>query len=290
MTNQDDVREFLVSRRGRVTPAMAGLPVFGGNRRVPGLRREEVAMLAGVSVDYYNRLERGNLSGASESVLESVARALQLDDAEREHLFDLARAAGPGVAVRRRSTNAVVRESVQAMLDAMTDGAATVRNGRMDTVAANAIGRELFSLHHEAPGTANSSRFLVLDPRARDFHPNWEKVAADNAAILRTEAGRNPYDRGLSDLVGELSTRSEEFRGFWAQHNVRLHYTGVKTFNHPEVGPIELAYNALTLAADPGLTMTVYTAEAASPSAEKLRLLSSLAATRVAAVAQKEIS
>lgn len=280
MANQQDVREFLVSRRGRVTPEKAGLPAYGGNRRVPGLRREEVAMLAGVSVDYYNRLERGNLAGASESVLEAIARALQLDDAEREHLFDLARAAGPGLPSRRRASASTVRESLRVLVDAVTDGAAQLRNGRGDIVAANALTRELLSLVFEAPGAPNHSRFLFLDPRARDFHPNWEVIAADNAAMLRTEAGRNPYDRGLSDLVGELSTRSEEFRTFWAQHNVRLHYTGVKTFNHPEVGLIELAYNALELPADPGLSMTVYTAEPNTANAEKLRLLSSLAATR----------
>ena len=283
MSNQQDVRDFLVSRRAKVTPERAGLPAYGGNRRVPGLRREEVAMLAGVSVDYYNRLERGNLAGASESVLESIARALLLDEAEREHLFDLARAAGPGLPSRRRAGAPAVRESLRAIIDGMTDGAAQLRNGRGDIVAANALTRELFAMIFEAPGAPNHSRFLFLDPRARDFHPNWEKIAADNAAVLRTAAGRNPYDRGLSDLVGELSTRSEEFRTYWAQHNVRLHYTGTKVFNHPEVGLIELSYNSLELPADPGLAMTIYTAEPGSANAEKLRLLATLAATREAA-------
>ena len=283
MSNQQDVRDFLVSRRAKVTPERAGLPAYGGNRRVPGLRREEVAMLAGVSVDYYNRLERGNLAGASESVLESIARALLLDEAEREHLFDLARAAGPGLPSRRRAGAPAVRESLRAIIDAVTDGAAQLRNGRGDIVAANALTRELFAMIFEAPGAPNHSRFLFLDPRARDFHPNWEKIAADNAAVLRTAAGRNPYDRGLSDLVGELSTRSEEFRTYWAQHNVRLHYTGTKVFNHPEVGLIELSYNSLELPADPGLAMTIYTAEPGSANAEKLRLLATLAATREAA-------
>jgi transcriptional regulator with XRE-family HTH domain len=280
-TSQQDVRDFLVSRRGRVTPEKAGLPVYGGNRRVPGLRREEVAMLAGVSVDYYNRLERGNLAGASESVLEAIARALLLDEAEREHLFDLARAAGPGLPSRRRAGSPAVRESMRTLVDAVTDGAAQLRNGRGDIVASNALTRELFAMIFEAPGAPNHSRFLFLDPRARDFHPNWERIAADNAAMLRTEAGRNPHDRGLSDLVGELSTRSEEFRTYWAQHNVRLHYTGTKVFNHPEVGLIELDYNGLQLPADPGLSMTIYTA-APGANAEKLRLLATLAATREA--------
>ncbi len=282
MTNQQDVREFLTTRRGRVTPDKAGLPAYGGNRRVPGLRREEVAMLAGMSVDYYNRLERGNLSGVSESVLESLARALLLDEAEREHLFDLARAAGPAP-VRRRAAPQRMRPSVQVMLDAMTDAPAMVRNGRMDSLAANALAKALFPGVFDMTGVPNHSRFLFLDPRARDFHPNWEKIASDNAAVLRTEAGRNPYDKGLSDLVGELSTRSEEFRKYWAQHDVRLHYSGVKTFNHPEVGEIELSYEALDLPADPGLTMTVYTAEPGSANADKLRLLSSLAATSIRA-------
>jgi len=284
MTNQTDVREFLVSRRAKVAPEQAGLPAYGGNRRVPGLRREEVALLAGVSVDYYNRLERGNLRGVSESVLDAVCRALQLDDAEREHLFDLARTANSTLARPLRAAKPQVRESVQRLLDAITDGPAQVRNGRMDILAANALGRALFALAYEDPRRPmNSSRFLFLDPRARDFFDNWDKAASDNVAILRTELGRAPHDRELEQLVGELSTRSEEFRVRWAKHDVRLHYTGTKTFHHPVVGDLEVGYEALELAADPGLTLTVYTAVKGSEAQEKLRLLASWAATQESA-------
>ncbi len=280
MSIQTDVREFLVSRRAKVTPEQAGLPAYGGKRRVPGLRREEVALLAGVSVDYYNRLERGNLHGVSDSVLDAVARALQLDEAEHEHLFDLARAANDTRARPVRTPKPKVRPSVQRLLDAITDGPAQVRNGRMDVLAANAIGVALFSEAYEDPRRPmNSTRYLFLDPRARYFYDNWEKAASDSVAILRTELGRAPHDKDLMNLVGELSTRSDEFRVRWARHDVRLHYTGVKVFHHPVVGDLEVGYEALGLSADPGLTLTVYTAVKPSDS-EKFRLLASWHATQ----------
>jgi transcriptional regulator with XRE-family HTH domain len=273
------MREFLTSRRARITPDQAGLRTFGGTRRVPGLRREEVAMLAGVSVDYYTRLERGNASGASESVLEALARALQLDDAERTHLFDLARAAQPASRPRRRASHRV-RPSVQLMLDAMTAAPAFVRNERMDLLAANQLGRALYSQHFDSPhGPPNTSRYIFLDERAVDFYVDWEQVATDSVAVLRGAAGRDPYDRDLSDLVGELSTRSEQFRTRWAAHNVRIHATGGKRFNHPLVGELTLTYENLSVVADDALTMFVYTAEPGSKSEEALRLLASWAAT-----------
>jgi len=277
--NRSEIREFLASRRARITPEQAGLPVFGGARRVLGLRREEAAMLAGVSVDYYTRLERGNLSGASESVLDAVARALQLDEAERVHLFDLARAAGPG-RTRRRSTPKQVRPSVQRILDAMTDAPALVQNGRLDILAANRLGRALYSeLYLEPTRPINHARFTFLDPRAHDFYPDWDRAANDGVALLRAEAGRNPYDRGLTDLVGELSTRSEEFRIRWAAHNVRLHQTGAKHFHHPVVGDLTLTFEMMELAADPGLNLLAYSAEPGSRSEEALNLLASWTAT-----------
>jgi transcriptional regulator with XRE-family HTH domain len=276
---KSEIREFLTSRRARITPQQAGLPVFGDNRRVPGLRREEVAMLAGVSVDYYTRLERGNLSGASESVLDALARALQLDDAERAHLFDLARAAGPG-RIRRRSAPKQVRPSVQRILDAMTDAPALVQNGRLDILAANRLGRALYSeLYLDPTRPVNHARFTFLDPRAHDFYADWDRAANDGVALLRAEAGRNPYDRDLTDLVGELSTRSEEFRIRWAAHNVRLHQTGAKHFRHPVVGDLTLTFEMLALAADPGLNLLAYSAEPGSRSKEALNLLGSWAAT-----------
>ena len=281
MDAKSEIRDFLTSRRARLTPEQAGLRTFGGGvRRVPGLRREEVALLAGVSVDYYTRLERGNLRGASDSVLQSLGRALQLNDVERAHLFDLARAAGRSTQGRRRRTEERIRPTVQLMLDAITGIPALVRNGRGDLLAANVLGRALYSQQFDSPfQPANSARFLFLDPRAESFYVDWDQVAHDIVAMLHAEAGRDPYDRDLSDLVGELSTRSEAFRMLWAAHDVHRHDTGVKRFHHPIVGDLTVTYENLELTADPGLTMFVYTAEPGSRSAEALGLLASWAAT-----------
>jgi transcriptional regulator with XRE-family HTH domain len=279
MDTESEIRDFLTSRRARITPEDVGLQSYGP-RRVPGLRREEVATLAGVSVDYYNRMERGNLSGASESVLDALARALQLDEAERAHLFDLARASRPSPRARRRSTKKNVRPSVQWMLDSMTGSAAIAENGRLDALATNRLGRAFHSHLFDGSGRpVNFARFVFLDPRALEFFADWERAAKDCAALLRSEAGRNPFDRELSDLVGELSTQSEEFRGHWAAHNVRLHNKGVKHFNHPVVGDLELSYNRVELPADPGLAIIAYTPEPGSKSADAFSLLASWAAT-----------
>jgi transcriptional regulator with XRE-family HTH domain len=278
--NRSEIREFLASRRARITPEQAGLPVFGRTRRVPGLRREEVAMLAGVSADYYTRLERGNLRGVSESVLEALARALQLDEAERAHLFDLARAAGPAARTRRRPAQERVRPSVQRILDAMTGAPAFVQNGRLDILAANPLGRALYSEMYADPvRPPNHARFIFFNPRAHDFYLDWDRAANDTVAILRAEAGRDPYDRGLSDLVGELSTRSEEFRTRWAAHNVRIHRAGVKHFRHPVVGDLGLTFEMMELSADPDLNILTYSAEPGTRSEEALSLLGSWAAT-----------
>jgi len=281
MSNQESVKDFLSSRRARITPDKAGLPAYGGNRRVPGLRREEVAMLAGVSVDYYNRLERGNLQGVSESVLDSISKALQLDEAEHAHLFDLARAANTSPAKRRKSSPQKVRPSVQRLLDAMTDAPAWVRNNRHDFLAGNRLGFALYAdMFVDPVRPANSARFMFLSEKSKDFYPNWERTADDVVAMLRSEAGSNPYDRDLSDLIGELSTRSETFRTRWAAHNVRFHRTGIKHLHHSEVGDLELSYEAMELTSDPGLTFLAYTAEPGSPSADALKVLASLAATK----------
>jgi transcriptional regulator with XRE-family HTH domain len=277
---KQEIREFLTSRRARITPEQAGLHSYG-SRRVPGLRREEVAVLAGVSVPYYTRLERGDVSGVSESVLEALARALQLDDAERAHLLDLARAAQPTpVRRRRRQAKQRVRPEVQWTLDAITGAAAFVGNERLDLLAANQLGHALFSELYAAPARpVNTARFVFLDPRAEASYGDWDRVATESVAILRSAAGRDPYNRDLSDLIGELATQSEAFRTRWAAHNVRFHNTGVKHFNHPVVGELHLSYNRLELAADPGLTIFTYTAEPGSRSEEALRLLGSWAAT-----------
>ncbi len=281
MDNQAEVREFLASRRAKITPEQAGVPLYGTRRRVPGLRREEVAQLAGLSTDYYTRLEKGTLSSASDSVLEAISRALQLDEAEHAHLLDLARAARDGARpVRRRPPAKQVRPSLQHMLDAMTGAAAFLSNGRLDVVATNALARGLLAdVLDTQVQPPNLARYCFLDARSENFYDNWAATADITVAILRTEAGRNPHDRALTDLVGELGTRSDAFRTRWAKHDVRLHQSGTKLFHHPVVGELTLDYNAIPLPADPGLSLTCYTAEPATPSAEKLALLASWAAT-----------
>jgi transcriptional regulator with XRE-family HTH domain len=280
MDTRNEMREFLTSRRAKITPEQAGLRTFGGTRRVPGLRREEVALLAGVSADYYIRLERGNASGVSDAVLEALTRALQLDDTERAHLFDLARATQTSAPRRGRRAQQQIRPSVQHLLDAMAGVPAFVRNGRLDILGANELGRALYADQFDSPvQPPNTARFFFLDDRATTFYVEWERVANDVVAVLRAEAGRDPYDRGLSDLVGELSTRSELFRTLWAAHNVRRHDTGLKRFDHPVVGELNLTFEAMELVADPGLTMFVYTAEPGSKSEQALNLLASWTAT-----------
>ena len=281
MDNRNEIREFLTTRRARITPEQAGLPAYGGHRRVAGLRCEEVALLAGVSVDYYTRLERGNAQGASGSVLEGLARALQLDEAEHAHLFDLVHAANSSAArAPRRPARQQVRPSIQRIVDSMTTTPAYVRNARLDILAGNRLGRALYApVLTSAAQPANHARFLFLDPAAREFYIEWERQAQDTVAILRAAAGRSPYDKALSGLIGELSTRSEIFRTWWAAHNVRFHRTGIKRLHHPVVGDLSLTYEALDLAADAGLRISAYTAEPGSASEDALNLLASWAAT-----------
>jgi transcriptional regulator with XRE-family HTH domain len=282
-----ELGEFLASRRARVTPDQVGLPVYdAGKRRVPGLRRQEVATLAGLSVDYYTQLERGKAAGVSEGVLDAIARALQLDEAERAHLADLHRSIGtsPARARPRPRRTSTVRPMVQRLLDALTVPA-MVGNARQDLVAANALGYAFYAplypdpQHPDSSHPVNFVRFCFLDPRAHEFYPDWDFMADVSVNNLRTEAGRDPYDRGISDLVGELSTRSEEFRVRWARHNVRLHQTGTKRFHHPVVGEVEVGYETMPIPADPGLALTVYSPEPGSPSADARALLASWTAT-----------
>lgn len=284
MDNRAEVRQFLSTRRGRITPEQAGIEPYGGRRRVPGLRREEVARLAGVSVDYYTRLERGNLTGVSDSVLDAIAQALELDRAEHDHLYDLARAANTSGRKRAASAGGSVpsgvRPELQYLLDTITGAPAFIGNNRMDILAANALGYALYSdMYRGTARPANHSRFIFLDPRAHDFYTDWDRAANVNVAILRREAGRSPHDKGIAELIGELSMRSDEFRTRWAAHNVRRHYAGTKFFKHPVVGLLELNYQVLGLEEDPGHTLTVYPATPGSPSEEALKLLASWAAT-----------
>jgi hypothetical protein len=276
-----EIRDFLSTRRARITPAQAGLPAYGGNRRVKGLRREEVAMLAGVSVDYYVRMERGSLAGASESVLNALADALRLDEAERTHLYALARESGHSSSPRKRTAPTTVRPAIQQMLDAMTDAPAWVRNGRHDIVAMNSLARALYSPVLAGPRRpANTTRFVYLDPAATEFFVDYDRIANDAAAMLRLEAGRNPHDRALIELVGELSTRSELFRRRWASHDVQFHRSGQKRLRHPVVGRLDLDFEGMELASSPGLQLNVYSAAAGTPTADALRLLASWAASQ----------
>ncbi|WP_058853763.1 helix-turn-helix domain-containing protein [Nocardia jinanensis] len=283
MGNRDEVREFLMSRRAKITPARAGI-LAAPNRRVPGLRRSEVAALAGVSVEYYAKLERGAIAGASASVLDAIAGALQLDDTERAHLLDLARAAdgipASGRRRRRATRTAVNRPSLQWAVNSIRDAIAFVRNPQQDLLATNELGRAFYSpLLGDGGRTPNLARFQFLDPAARDFYPDWDLFAEMCVAIMRTEAGRDPHDRGLQDLVGELSTRSETFRRLWGAHDVRTHGSGTKRFHHPVAGELVLAYEELAVTAEPGLILMIYTPEPGSPSAQRLRILASWAQT-----------
>jgi transcriptional regulator with XRE-family HTH domain len=282
MDSRSEIREFLVSRRARLTPEDAGLP-GGGNRRVPGLRRSEVATLAGVSVEYYGRLERGDFTGVSDGVLDALASALRLDEAEHAHLLDLVRLLTDSTPRRRRTTAAAqpLRPGIQRILDAITGAPAFVRNGRADILATNRLGRALYDDMYASTGRpVNHARFIFFDPRATRFYPNWDQAANDVVAILRTEAGHNPFDRGLSDLVGELSTRSDEFRTRWGAHNVRHHYTGLKHFHHAAIGDISLSFDAMQLSADEGLSLLIYTAAPGTPAEDAVRLLGTWAATQ----------
>ena len=283
MDPRSDLREFLTSRRERLTPAQAGLPDFGGRRRVKGLRREEVALLAGMSTEYYVRLERGNGAGVSEAVLDGISRALQLDEAEHAHLDELVRSANQGNNPGRRRGPAraqQVRANVRQLIDAMHDVPVFVQNGRLDAVATNRLGAALFSEMFVLPQRPmNAARFAFLDPRAQTFYRDWEGNAHQIVALLRAEAGRAPYDRILTDLVGELATRSDLFRTLWASHDVRVHRTGTKNVHHPVVGDLDLTFEAMDLTSEPGLQLLAFSATPGSPSHDGLRLLATWAAT-----------
>jgi transcriptional regulator with XRE-family HTH domain len=269
-----DIREFLTTRRGRVTPEQAGLSAYGGRRRVSGLRREEAAMLAGISVEYYTQIERGQLRGVSEDVLDSVARALQLDDVERTHLFDLARAAKRRPERRGARVQSAVRPGMQMVLDSMTEAAAFVRNGRLDILTANRLGYALYSEVFANPERPpNLARFVFLDDRSRDFYVDWPGIARAAVTNIRAEAGRDPHDPDLQDLVGELSVRSEDFRTLWAEHDVDQYRTGTQRFRHTLVGELTLHFEALEPIADVGHVLVAYTAEPRSPSHQALMRL-----------------
>ena len=278
MASNPDVQQFLTAMRGRITPEQAGLAVFGGERRVPGLRREEVAQLAGVSTAYYTRMERGDLSGVSESVLYALVRAFALDEAESAHLFDLARAAtGPRRAPRSKPTPRVSPQ-LALLIDAM-DVPALAMTQLGDSVASNPMGRALFpDLFPPDQPSLNGTRYLFLDDRARVFYPDWEKTAREAVSGLRLMAGHDPSDRALMAMVGELATRSTEFRTWWGGHTVRTHFSGTKSIHHPVVGDMTLGFEVLALPSTPGLSLITYITEPATPSADAMNLLRSWAA------------
>lgn len=288
MSSRSDVSEFLKTRRARITPDQAGIREYGRARRVPGLKREEVAMLAGVSTEYYARLERGDMRGVSDSVLNALARALQLDDAERVHLFDLARVTNSAGPTSKRVTRPMVRPSVARLLDTMSATPAYVRNARFDIVMAN---QPCFALYAGVltPDALpfNLARYFFLDARAKDFFVDWERMADDITSALRVEAGKSPGDQALSRLVGDLATGSPSFATRWARHNVRFHVTSTKRLRNPLVGEIELTGDALDLAGD-GLTLIAYTAEPGSRAQEQLDLLISWALNHQEAEAHEE--
>lgn len=281
MASQEEISSFLTSRRARISPEQAGVPVFSGNRRVPGLRREEVAHLAGVSTDYYSKLERGNTRGASREVLDAIARALQLDDTEREHLMNLVDiTTSPHRRKARPRSRTVVAPGTQAVLDSMTVPA-LVQNARLDFVAANKLGAALYGLHYPAKSGQlfNAARFQFLDARAEDFFVDFERAKRNVVALLHQAAGRDPFDEELIRLVGQLSTQSPEFRALWASHDVIRYQRGTKRYRHPNVGDLEFGYESFDLTTEPGLTMLVYTIEPHSPTAERMALLGAWAKT-----------
>lgn len=279
MAERDDISEFLKTRRARITPAQAGIRELGRARRVPGLKREEVAMLAGVSTEYYARLERGDLRGVSDVVLNALARALRLDEAERAHLFDLAKTITTFPDSRtRRAGNPNIRPSIARLLESMATTPAYVRNARFDILLASepclALYAEVFS-RETLP--FNLARYAFLDPGAKDFFVDWDRIADDITSALRVEAGRSPGDSALSLLVGDLVTGSESFATRWARHNVRFHVTSTKRLRSSLVGDIELTGDALDLG--DGLTLIAYTAERATRAQEQLDFLNSWASS-----------
>ncbi|WP_329459125.1 helix-turn-helix transcriptional regulator [Streptomyces sp. NBC_01497] len=285
-----ELREFLRSRRARISPGEAGLSALAGQgpRRVPGLRREEVARLAGVSVDYYVRLERGRGANVSDAVLASLARALRLDDTERAHLFTLA-----GPAHRRRRGRGAARAPVDAvqrvrpgllrLLDGLDDAPALVLGRRYDVLASNALARAFYTDFDAMPAPdRNMLRYLFLDPTARSLYVDWPAAARSTVAALRLDAGRHPGDPLLAGLVAELSDRDGDFRRWWARHDVSERGYGVKRYHHPVVGDLVLGYESLTPTTDPDQILGMHTAEPGSPSEAALRRLAARAPVRTA--------
>ncbi|WP_425860279.1 helix-turn-helix transcriptional regulator [Arthrobacter sp. TWP1-1] len=279
MQIEHEIRDFLMSRRARITPAQAGLPYVSGMRRVPGLRREEVAMLAGLSVEYYTRIERGTVGGASESVLDAIARTLQLSADERRHLENLSSNLTPSPRQKRSIGSQPITASVQQVLDSMAVPA-VVQNERLDVLAANPLGRALYEPLFSGQLQPNFARFAFLDSRAGDFYVNLDDARELCVAVLRATAGGDPKDQKTTELIDDLSLRSIDFRERWAKHNVHRHLRGRKVINHPIAGLLDVTYNDFALPGDPSVSITTYTADPGTPSADNLTLLDALVAAR----------
>ncbi len=263
-----------MTRRAKVTPEQAGLAPGGGKRRVAGLRREEVAVLAGVSTEYYAQIERGDIGRASEEILHAIASALLLDEVERQHLLDLSRAAGPRS--RRPSPVGKVHANVRQLMDAMPGLPASIQNGRLDLLATNPLGRALYTEVYDrrrGPGFPNLARYLFLDEHSEQTFPDWNTVAGDAVATLQAESARRPHSKAFLELIGQLSTESLEFRAMWATRNVSAHRRGKKRIHHPLVGEVILNYEALQLPGAPGLQMVTFMPEPGSSAEDAMRLL-----------------
>ncbi|BAK36808.1 putative DNA-binding protein [Microlunatus phosphovorus NM-1] len=287
-TKDENVRDFLSTRRAKITPDMAGLPTGSDVRRVPGLRREEVAILSGVSVDYYTRIEKGDLTGVSDEVLDAVARALHMTDDETAYLYDLARAVRrPARARKRAKPSSTVPRQAQLLIDSMNTTPVIAHNGCLDILAANPLGRALFSVVYDSPtrrsaaAPPNLASFVFLDPAAGEFYADLDDTAATVVRMLRAQAATTPHESRLTALVGELSTRSEDFRIRWGAHDVGKHRAGSKALHHREVGDLVLGFEELTLDSSPSIALSAYIAEPASPTAERLQLLAALALTTI---------
>jgi transcriptional regulator with XRE-family HTH domain len=269
-----ELSEFLRTRRARLKPEDVGLPDFGRHRRVPGLRREELAQLAGVSVAYYTRLEQGNGRNVSAEVLDSIARALRLTDAEHAHLVHLAKPKRHKKKPAARAPH--VRVALRQLLDSVDTVPAYVVGRRSDILAWNRMAAALFGDWAELPAQErNWARLVFLNPEYRELFVEWDQKAYDMVAYLRMDAGCHPDDPQLSSLIGELSVKSEEFRRLWAAHDVKEKSHGVKRVRHPLVGELTLFFESFRPAGDTEQSLVTYHAEPGSPSAEALRLLGS---------------
>lgn len=307
MERGKEIAGFLRSRRARITPEAAGLPFDGRVRRVPGLRRDEVARLAGVSSEYYTRLEQGRAGHPSPEVVAAVARALRLDDTEREHLSDLLAAGsragsgtgggviggavGGGGGVRRAPSRVQrVRPGLHLMLETLDHVPAFILGRRTDVLAANRLARAVITDFDALPATRrNMARYYLLDPQARERVGDWEQIAAETVAMLRFEAGRYPNDRQLGDLLGELMLGCEEFTGWWNDHRVLRRTHGAKRYRHPLVGDLDFSYESFQVPGDPEQTLCVYTVQPGSDSAQALRLLDSWTAPQVSREPKAEL-